>query len=273
MTLSKPSISLIIPTYGREQQLLRLLINVQLQHFQDIEVLVVDNAVTPTLKIAIEDFNREANIPVRYVTEQERGLHHARHRGVKEARSDLLAFVDDDVTLAPQWASAYVNAFHTHTEMAAAGGPVRPRWAEDPPEWLSALLSKSGVFYPLSLMDLGDEFHLSSEGFFFGANMAIRRSALFDVGGFHPDAGVPGLRGDGETGLYRKLAAEGALIGYVPEALVFHWIPRGRTTLSYLLRRVKDEGRSDTFSKFNRKNPTPWSLTCSALASIANAPL
>ncbi len=253
---------------------MRCIASLQNQSLEHFEILLIDNAVDEGLKRRIHAFNLRARLPVRYVAEATQGLHHARHRGAKESRSDLLIFTDDDATFSPHCLSAYLRKFIQRQDMTAAGGPIRPRWQNQPPRWLDQLVSEHPVFYPLSLMDLGPRFTLSYRGFFFGTNMAIRKSNLFEAGGFHPDSGPKGRRGDGETGLYRKLQSVGKLIGYVPDAIVYHIIPKERATLDYLLHRVKREGQSDIFSKFYANNPRPVQVLPHLFSvSLLNAPL
>ena len=113
--------------------------------------------------------------------------------------------------------------------MAAAGGPVKPKWDVNPPPWLLEYLAKYmdryNNFTLLSLMDLSNTFSLSKQGYFFGVNMAIRKEILFKVGGFNPDSFGDIWLGDGESGLNRKLWKRSELIGYIPDALVYHHIP------------------------------------------------
>jgi hypothetical protein len=103
--------------------------------------------------------------------------------------------------------------------MMAAGGPVRPLWETDPPQWLLDYISESKIFGILSIMEPYTDFRLDPNGFFFGVNMAIRREVLFELGGFNPESFGDIWLGDGETGLNRKLQKRGLLIGYVPDAI------------------------------------------------------
>lgn len=88
----------------------------------------------------------------------------------------------------PGFVAAYVEAFESNPEMAAAGGPVYPEWEVPPPEWLLRMATADTICIPFSLMDLGDEAMLSAEGFFFSNNMAIRKGTLFELGGFNPES-------------------------------------------------------------------------------------
>lgn len=227
------TVSVIIPTYKRLNELMRSLESLQEQNHPEYEVILVDNAADNKVHGMVEAFNRAARVKARYTPEPNLGLHNARHAGARAARGDLLVFTDDDATFDPGWLQAYAEAFAQRPEMAAAGGPVRPIWEVSPPTWLLDFIGDAKMFGPLSLMEPYNEFRLGPDGFFWGVNMAIRRDVLFDVGGFNPEL-IGGLTvGDGESGLNRKLQERGWLVGYVPDALVYHHISAARMTLDY----------------------------------------
>jgi len=248
-------ITVIIPTYRRTGSLLRALRSLQDQTLEKFEILVVDNAADRDLAEKVTDFNGTARVPVRYIAEPALGLHNARHCGVREARHALLVFTDDDATFGPGWLGAYDRAFEKHPEMAAAGGPVRPVWEVDPPQWLREFIGTRKHFIMLSLMEPYQEFHLRPDGYFFGVNMAIHRDVLFEAGGFNPESFGDIWLGDGEVGLYRRLQREGKLIGYVPDAIVYHHIPPDRMTVEYFCRRMANEGASDIYTRFHEGIP------------------
>jgi len=259
--------SVIIPTYKRPQTLLQALSSLQEQTLREFEIIVVDNAADSELEKILTQFNATARVSVRYVPEPRLGLHYGRHRGIQIAKSQLLIFTDDDATFDPDWLQAYVTAFTKHPEMVASGGPVRPKWEAPPPTWLLEFLEQVKYFrYILSLMEPHREFCLSNKGYFFGVNMAILRHVLFEVGGFNPEAFGDIWLGDGETGLVNKLREREMLIGYVPEAIVYHHIPPQRMTVEYLCRRMANEGASDRYTRFHRQMPPRWYLFIYAIA-------
>jgi glycosyltransferase involved in cell wall biosynthesis len=249
---STPRLTLIVPTYRRPSDLLRCLASVQAQTLPEFEVVVVDNAADGRVEDAVAHFNDGARVVARYVAEPRLGLHNARHAGVRAARGDVLVFTDDDATFDAGWLQAYAHSFAAHTEMAAAGGPARPIWDAPPPEWVPAYMrTQPGMFPILSLLDPFDEFRLTSDGYFFGVNMAIRREVLLQAGGFNPESFGSRWLGDGETGLNRKLWQHGLLVGYVPEAVVYHHVPAERMTLEYFRRRQANEGACDMYARFH----------------------
>jgi glycosyltransferase involved in cell wall biosynthesis len=256
------AVSVIIPTLNRCSYLGRAIASVREQTFpsSEYEIIVVDNGCTDGTRDLVERLNQDGGKRLCYVYEGQLGLHHARHAGARAAKSKILIFTDDDATFDPGWLQAYTTAFARYPEMAAAGGPVRPRWEVPPPQWLLEFIGDAKIFGYLSLMELYQEFRLDPKGIFFGVNMAIRRQVLFEVGGFNPDSFGDVWLGDGEAGLNRKLWERGTLIGYVPHSVVYHHIPAQRMTVEYLCRRMVNEGACTEYATFQKGTPGPISL-------------
>jgi glycosyltransferase involved in cell wall biosynthesis len=238
----------------------------------DFELLLVDNSPDADLRALVEEFNTSARIEARYVHEPRLGLHNARHAGARAATGDVLVFTDDDAGFDPGWLAAYARCFGAHPQMAAAGGPIHPAWESPPPAWLIAFMQADPTMFPvLSLLDLSREFQLGRDGIFFGVNMAIRRDALFEAGGFNPEIFGDRWLGDGETGLNRKLWARGQLIGYVPDALVYHYVPPERMTVAYLRRRQASDGACDMYARFHEEMPSLAGLARAGQAILVDS--
>jgi glycosyltransferase involved in cell wall biosynthesis len=266
------AVTLIVPTY-RRPEVVRCLDSIQQQRLPTFEVLLVDNAADDELKATVEAYNRTARVPVVYVAEPNLGLHNARHAGVRVATGDVLVFTDDDATFDPDWLAALAARFEEHPRMVAAGGPVRPIWETPPPAWLVDFMAGYPEMFPvLSLMEPYHAFRLGPDGWFFGVNMAIRRSVLVDLGGFNPDSFGSIWLGDGETGLNRRLWETGALIGYVPEAVVYHHVPPERMSPRYFRRRQANDGACDMYALYHRAGvPGPGGLLREAARIVARS--
>jgi glucosyl-dolichyl phosphate glucuronosyltransferase len=253
-------ISIIIPTHNRANSIVQAVGSATVLHYppERYEIIVVDNCSTDGTPEVVPTLHRRPDqCSLRYLQEPQLGLHHARHAGARAAKGKVLVFTDDDATFDTGWLQAYSDAFEAYPRMAAAAGPVRPIWEVPPPEWLLKFIGDAKVFGCLSLMELYKEFRLDPKGIFFGVNMAIRRQLLFDVGGFNPEAFGDVWLGDGESGLNRKLWERGLLIGYVPDAVVYHHIPAERMTVEYLCRRMANEGACAEYATFHRRGFNP----------------
>jgi len=264
-------VSVIVPTYKRPSTLLQALNSLQEQTLREFEIVVVNNALDPRTDEVTRDFGNASRAPVRCIPSAPGALHEARHAGARVALGEILVFTDDDATFDPGWLQAYLEAFSGYPQMAAAGGPVHPVWEHDPPSWLRELMNAWGakIFGPLSLiMDCYQDFRLGPDAFFYGVNMAIRRAALFEVGGFNPEAFGDHWLGDGESGLQLKLEAQGMPVGYVPGSLVFHHIPSQRMTVEYLCLRMGNQGAADIYTRFRGHVPSKARLLRLATAIV-----
>jgi glycosyltransferase involved in cell wall biosynthesis len=239
-------LTVVVPSYARPESAIRAIRSLQ-QQDEDFELLVVDNACSSALRDAIDTVNDGARIKATWIPEPQLGLHHARHAGARRATSDLIAFADDDATFAPGWARAYVEAFAEHPQMVAASGPLSAAWEAPPPGWLKQWVQGQRSCFQYGVRDLGGDVRIGSSELFWGGNMVIRREVLFASGGFNPDSIGDRSIGDGETGLFDRLQAQGAVFGYIPAARANHHIPAARMNVEFLRRRMRNEGASEAY--------------------------
>jgi glycosyltransferase involved in cell wall biosynthesis len=220
------------------------------------EILVIDNCSTdqtPDMYRLVKD--KFPKVPFRYFKEVMPGLLSARHRGAKEARGDILAYLDDDVLLGPAWVEGLRDAFRDPA-VVLVGGPSQPHYNSDPPAWLPKLwLEFDGGRYLdlLSVIDLGTEKKQIDPCLVWGLNFSIRKSVFQECGGFHPDL-VPKClqryQGDGETGLSLKVRKLGHYVTlYHPDVAVTHMIPKSRLTLEAFQHRGFYQGVCDSYTR------------------------
>src|SRR5580704_1493640 len=99
-------ITVILCTHNRCRSLAKALESVaasQLSTSTDWEVLVVDNNSSDQTREAVETYCRRYPVRFRYVFEPQPGKSYALNSGIREALGEILAFMDDDVTVEPTW--------------------------------------------------------------------------------------------------------------------------------------------------------------------------
>jgi GT2 family glycosyltransferase len=170
------------------------------------------------------------------------GLSEARNVGIRESRSELVAFVDDDATVERDWLASLVAEFHANDRAVGVGGAVLPRWGAAR-RWLcDELLWVVGCTYRGHREDSGPIRNP------IGCNMAFRRDALTAVGGFATQFGKRGnaLETCDETELSLRIerAYGRGRIRYAPRARVRHFVPVDRISWRLVLRRSVSEGLS-----------------------------
>ena len=256
-----PTISIIIPTYNRSASLSSAILSIAEQSYDksQYEIVVVDNGSTDDTASVVQNLITNGVHPsIRYVYEGEPGLLSGRHRGVIEARGEILTFTDDDVDADRSWLEAIARAFQD-ARIILVGGRSLPRYETTPPDWVEYQWADTpyGRYLTyLSLLDLGDEPREIDPIFVFGLNYSIRKQALLELKGFNPDC-VPdhllAFLGDGETGLSIKARAAGFRAWYDPHVLVYHRIPAHRLTTAYFEKRAFGQGVSDSYTLLRRR--------------------
>jgi len=212
------------------------------------EVLVVDNNSTDRTREVVEDLSRQYCGRFRYVFEPTPGKSFALNTGIREARGDVLAFLDDDVTVDPGWLEHLTAPLKERT-WAGAGGRTLLAEPFEPPPWLA--LGKP--YYMGGILaanyDYGDQpCDIEITRAPYGVNMAFKREMFEKYGLFRTDLGpspdrkVPRPNEDTEFG--RRLMARGERLRYEPSAIVYHPVPRERVRKDYFLAWWFDYGRA-----------------------------
>src|SRR4051794_31932695 len=165
-----PSASVVIPTRERAGYLAVALDSVLPQAQEaGADVLVVLDGPDPSS----EAVARERGVRV-VAHDAPRGLNAARNTGVAETGGELVVFVDDDVEARPGWLEALVRAAGEQPDVDVFTGPVFARFEDHP----FRTCGREGP--PVTFLDLGPDDTDAPHAW--GANLAIRRSALERVG-------------------------------------------------------------------------------------------
>jgi GT2 family glycosyltransferase len=229
-----PSASVIIPTRARLSYLEVALSSIAPAAARaGAEVLVVDDA-GPSLpaRELVERFSAVYQPHPRPL-----GLNVARNTGVQSSHGELLVFVDDDVRVSPGWLDALLRAAHENPQVDVFTGPITAR-LEGGGGWLSHSCGREHP--PITTLDLGER--NTDARYAWGANMAIRRSALERVGPFD----VSLEHGGDEQEWQERLRAgtPGARVLYVAGAAVEHRRAGSDARLPALSRGAYARGRA-----------------------------
>ncbi|MGG6297670.1 hormogonium polysaccharide biosynthesis glycosyltransferase HpsN [Leptolyngbya sp. AN02str] len=127
-----PLISVIVPTYHREEPLRHTLDSLLAQTYPDVEILVVDQTIAhdPDTTELLQTLSDKGLIEWHRV--EWANLPAARNYGVRRSMGSILVFIDDDVELPPHFLWAHVHNYQ-HPETAGVAGRVLPPAHTDQP--------------------------------------------------------------------------------------------------------------------------------------------
>lgn len=107
-----PSVSVIIPTYNRRDFLAEAVASVQSQTYRDWELIVVDDGSEDGTRGMVESLPG----PLRFISQEHRGVSAARNRGLAEARGEWIAYLDSDDLWHPRKLEIQVRYVESHPE-------------------------------------------------------------------------------------------------------------------------------------------------------------
>ena len=181
------TITVVIPLFNKAQHIQSALESISSQRFAADEVVIIDDGSTDKGAELAEQYAHTMDIPVTIVHQENQGVSVARHRGVEEATSSHIAFLDADDTWLPLFLDEMINLI---LQFPSAGFYAsRYQCIANENEYFDAninmdLVSKNG-FNPNGMM-LSNYFEIASQGDLpFMVSSCMVEKALFNkIGGF-----------------------------------------------------------------------------------------
>ncbi len=239
-----PPISVVVCTRDRADALADALVSILLLDYPDFEVVVVDNAARTDATARVVE--RLGDPRVRCVPEPVPGLSTARNAGVQAARHELIAFTDDDVVVDRYWLRAIARGFGRDSAVSCVAGLVpsgelrtaaqayfekRVSWAGSlAPRVVSMAMPPPDVpLFPLQVGRLGT-----------GANFAVKKARVLDLGGFDEALGAgTAAQGGEDLDMFFRVVTSGDAMATEPGAIVWH---RHRSDNDALLSQARGYG-------------------------------
>ena len=256
------SLSVIICTHNPRPHYFRRVLNAlreQTLPLDEWELLLIDNASTDPLENWVDvSWHPRA----RHVREMTLGVAWARIRGITEAASELLLFVDDDNVLDRDYLAQAKAIALEHPQLGAWSGNSTLEFEEPPPEWTKRywpLLAARDV--PRDA--IGRSTYHDPATTHIGAGMCFRREV-----GLHyreqwlktPIRKVFGARGRSallgeDTDLALTATDLGMDSGVFARLKLTHLMPPQRLTEEYLLRLHRGVSTASLLMRFVRRVP------------------
>jgi GT2 family glycosyltransferase len=168
-------------------------------------VVVVDQSRDDATRELVEEVEG-----VRYLR-SEPGLSRARNVAIDASSTPIVGFCDDDVSVRPEWFTEVARLFELHEDAGAVCGPVRTQAGKELPG-----VPPAAYRWPSHPFRLGT-----------GANVAVRRAALDEVGFFDEELGAGArFHAAEETDLLYRIQRAGWSIVYAETLEIIHFEER-----------------------------------------------
>ncbi|MGH7544338.1 MAG: glycosyltransferase [Gemmatimonadota bacterium] len=199
---SWPSVSVVVCVHNGAATLRDCLKGLSRVEYPDHEIIVVDDGSTDDSAGIAADFR------CRLIRTANRGLSSARNTGLEAATGEIVAYLDADARPDPHWLHYLAEAMRDG-EYVGVGGPNLP--CPEDGEIADCVANAPGSPTHILLSDREAE-HIP------GCNMAFRKWALEEIGGFDPGFRVAG----DDVDVCWRLQDRGWKLGYSPAAVVWH---------------------------------------------------
>ncbi len=213
--LTTLTLSVVIVTYHRAQDLEECLDSLFEMRTPPYEVIVVDSRSTDGTPEIAERY------PLRFISIEEKSMVKARNVGLMHAEGDIVAYVDDDALFDENWSTYVVEPFKERS-IGGAAGRVLPV-GNDSTLSMAGEFGAIGKVYDNGLVlgnfDVPTEHPIEIDTVI-GCNMSFRKSLLIETGGFDEN-----LRGNcyrDDTDMSLRIKKLGYKLIYNPRAVVWH---------------------------------------------------
>lgn len=219
-----PSISVIVPTYQREEVLCSTIVNLLKQEYPNFEVLVVDQTREHQLKTRTYLEETANSGKIQWLCVDWASLPGARNYGVERARGDIILFIDDDVELPEGYLKAHAQVFIDKANVGAVAGRVfdRMKLADRPDltiEYLPKEAMDPGIaWYYIDLVHTTQPQQVLTAR---GCNMSFRRE-IFYKHGLRFDERFRDNAVREESDFCLQLRKTGYIVWYSPDAHLVH---------------------------------------------------
>jgi glycosyltransferase involved in cell wall biosynthesis len=236
-----PRISVVLCTYNGNRTIAETLRHLEKLDYSNFEVIVVDDGSTDGCADQVKEHG------FRLIRIHNSGLGSARNTGLQAATGEIVAYIDDDAYPDRDWLK-YLALTFLNSDFVGVGGPNIPPPGDG---WMADCIANSpgGPIHVL-LSDREAE-HIP------GCNMAFRKSALVEIGGFDE---VFRVAGD-DVDICWSLQKKGWKLGFSPAAVVWH---HRRNSIRTYWKQQRGYGRSEALlekkwpEKYNAGGHVSW---------------
>jgi glycosyltransferase involved in cell wall biosynthesis len=210
--------------------------------------------------MAQKTWSANPRVPLTIFKEPQPGLSYARQKGVNQAMYSIIAFIDDDNHLPPEWLKEAYRFMTEHPDYSACGGPIIPKCESQPPPWFYDFQGNYSTY----------DYYREEKNIthaLAGAGLILRKQHLANLyeKGFSSmltDRKGSTLSSGGDYELCYALLLAGRSIGFSPKLKIYHFIQRSRLQWSYLKRLNRGFGEQapilEMYERLILGDPTPF---------------
>lgn len=195
-----------------------------------IEIIVVDNNSTDNTKNLVLRYKTKYN-NIQYILEKNVGLSYARNAAIKHAKSDNIAYLDDDVKVSNTYLDRLLWVIDNY-QFDCFGGMYYPWYLNEKPKWIPENYGEKEKFT--------DSISIINKEYITGLNMVYTKEILNKVGGFPVELGMIGNDiGYGEEDyVQNEIRKIGGTIVFDPELYVYHAVLEFKQSLIWQLKSI-----------------------------------
>jgi glycosyltransferase involved in cell wall biosynthesis len=226
-----PDLTVVIPTYNRQELLRRTLAGYAKQSTRALkEVIVVDDGSTDGTKAVIEEAQQRSPFPVRYFYQPNQGPAAARNRGLEQVTTRLVLLTDDDMVPHPDLVTSHLDWHNRHPELSVAVLGFATWAPELDPTPFMRWYGEDGPLFAYGRFKKNSEI---SFWYFYSCNISLKREFLEKCGKFDERFKMAAYE-DVELGF--RLSRSGLRLLFNPQAVAYH---HQRFTFEDACRRVQ----------------------------------
>ncbi len=172
-----PQISIVIPVYNKAKYLKETIKSVLNQDFKDFELILIDDGSTDQSPDIIQSFSDPR---IRYYTQKNQGVAVARNNGVKQAKTNLICFLDADDLWEPHHLETIWALYQQFPQAGFFATAYRIQYNQHQKDYVYPFSKSPVLIQKYYRYDKG-------QALFFISNFAVKKEVFIKENGFKPE--------------------------------------------------------------------------------------
>ena len=213
-----PTVSVLLCTRNRGEKIKGAVDSILANSFKDFELVIIDQSTDEKTKVVIDAYSDSR---IRYIQTNTVGLARSRNIAIRESRTEIIVFTDDDCICDKDWLSSIMAEYESDPSLMGVYGRVLPYGKGGHGMFCHCLIGSTE-------RRTADKPVIPYNVLGHGNNMSFRKDVFRKVGLYIESLGAgTWMRGGEDTELIYRALRKHMKFGYSPEPLVYHdnWMP------------------------------------------------